>query len=41
MTKEKKLAELFETSVIYFLSALVAMLGFVLVWLVLTLAART
>jgi hypothetical protein len=34
MTNEKKLVELFETSFIWFLGALVAMLGFLLVWLV-------
>ena len=40
MTNEKKLLELFETSVICFLGALVAMLGFLLVWLLCTLMAR-
>jgi hypothetical protein len=40
MTKENKLIELFETSFICFLGALVAMLGFLLVWLLCTLAAR-
>lgn len=40
MTKENKLMELFETSLICFLGALVAMMGFLLVWLVCTLAAR-
>jgi len=40
MTKENKLVELFETSLICFLGALVAMLGFFLVWLICTLAAR-
>jgi hypothetical protein len=38
MTNEKKLAELFETSLICFLGALVAMLGFLLVWLLCSLA---
>jgi hypothetical protein len=38
MTNEKKLAELFETSLIWFLGALVAMLGFLLVWLLCSLA---
>ena len=39
MTNQKKLMDLFETSFIWFLGALVAMLGFLLVSLVLTLAA--
>ncbi|HSE33491.1 MAG TPA: hypothetical protein VLA93_18100 [Pyrinomonadaceae bacterium] len=38
MTDEKKLMELIETSLICFLGALVAMLGFLLVWLLFTLA---
>ena len=38
MTKDKKLAELVETSLICFLGALVAMLGFALVWVICTLA---
>ena len=38
MTKEKRLAELIETSLICFLGAMAALLGFVLVWLVVTLA---
>ena len=38
MTNEKKLMELIETSLICFLGALVAMLGFLLVWLLFTLA---
>lgn len=38
MTKEKRLAEFIETSLICFLGAMVAMLGFLLVWLVVTLA---
>jgi len=37
MTNEKKLMELFETSLICFLGTLVAMLGFLLVWLLFTL----
>ena len=37
MTNENKLVELFETSLICFVGALVAMFGFVLVWLLLTL----
>jgi len=40
MTNEKKLTELFETSLIWFVGALVAMLGFVLVWLICSLVAR-
>jgi hypothetical protein len=40
MTKENKLMEFFETSLICFLGALVAMLGFLLVWVICTLAAR-
>jgi len=38
MTKEKRLAEFIETSLICFLGAMAAMLGFLLVWLVVTLA---
>ncbi|HEX6729090.1 MAG TPA: hypothetical protein VF074_03725, partial [Pyrinomonadaceae bacterium] len=38
MTKEKRLAEFIETSLICFLGAMAALLGFVLVWLVVTLA---
>jgi hypothetical protein len=38
MTKEKRLAEFIETSLICFLGAIAALLGFVLVWLVVTLA---
>jgi len=38
MTKEKRLVELIETSLVCFLGALVAMLGFLLVWIVFTLA---
>lgn len=38
MTNEKKVTELFETSLICFIGALVAMLGFLLVWLIFTLA---
>jgi len=38
MIKEKKTSELLETSLIYMLSALVAALGFFLVWVVCTLA---
>lgn len=38
MTNENKLVELFETSLICFLGALVAMLGFLLVWVVFTVA---
>ena len=38
MTNEKKVMELFETSLICFIGALVAMLGFLLVWLIFTLA---
>ena len=39
MTKENRLAEFIETSLICFLGAMAAMLGFLLVWLVVTLAA--
>lgn len=38
MTNENKLVELFETSLICFLGALVAMFGFLLVWVVFTVA---
>ena len=38
MTKEKRCAEFIETSVICFLGTMAAILGFVLVWLVVTLA---
>jgi hypothetical protein len=38
MTDEKKIPELLETSLIYMLSAVVAALGFLLVWLICTLA---
>jgi hypothetical protein len=38
MTKEKRLAEFIETSLICFLGAMAAMFGFLLVWLVGTLA---
>jgi hypothetical protein len=38
MTNEKKISELLETSLIYTLSAVVAALGFLLVWLICTLA---
>jgi hypothetical protein len=38
MTKEKRLAEFIETSLICVLGAMAAMLGFLLVWLVVTLA---
>lgn len=38
MTKEKRLAEFIETSLICFLGAMAALLGFVLVWLIVTLA---
>ena len=38
MTKEKRLAEFIETSLICFLGAMAAMFGFLLVWLVATLA---
>ena len=41
MTNEKKLMEFFETSLIWFAGALVAMLGFLLVWLLCSLVART
>jgi hypothetical protein len=43
MTKEKRLAEFIETSLICFLGAMAAMFGFLLVWLIVTLAgfART
>ena len=38
MTKEKRLVEFIETSLICFLGAAVAMLGFLLVWILFTLA---
>ena len=38
MIEEKKISEFLETSLIYMLSAVVAALGFLLVWLVCTLA---
>lgn len=38
MTKEKRLVDVIETSLICFLGALVAMCGFLLVWIVITLA---
>jgi hypothetical protein len=38
MTKDKRLAEFIETSLICLLGAMAAMLGFLLVWLVVTLA---
>ena len=38
MTDEKKFSELLETSLIYMLSAVVAALGFLLVWLICSLA---
>jgi len=41
MTNENKLVELFETSLICFLGALVAMFVFLLVWLICSLLART
>lgn len=39
MTKEKRAAELIETSVVCFLGALVAMLGFFLAWLIASLTS--
>lgn len=41
MTKEQRLAEFIETSLICFLGAMAAMLGFLLVWLVVTLTGFT
>ena len=38
MIEEKKTSELIETSLIYMLSAVVAALGFLLVWAICTLA---
>ena len=38
MTNEKKFSELLETSLIYMLSAAVAALGFLLVWLICSLS---
>ncbi|MGH9971411.1 MAG: hypothetical protein ACREBG_26955 [Pyrinomonadaceae bacterium] len=40
MTQPKKVPEFIETSVIYALSVVAALLGFSLVWLVCTLSAR-
>ncbi len=39
MSETKKVPELIETSLAYVLSAVAALLGFLLVWLVCTLAA--
>lgn len=38
MTKEKRLAEFVEASLIWLLGTMAAMLGFLLVWLVVTIA---
>ena len=38
MTNEKKISEILETSLVYMLSAVVAALGFLLVWLICSLA---